>query len=130
MDPAKRASAPALDSTVTSVTITGLGEPEGLFVLADGTRLVIAEITLLFIAPSGWLSTVAGCDDKDEHVYSTGAFLDARGIHARFNERSLWHDSGQGRQRCDYRSPQSRTAHGVEGGRRQYACGQQNARAC
>ena len=36
---AKRARPAALEATVTTVTIPGLGKPNGMFVVGDGTRL-------------------------------------------------------------------------------------------
>ena len=54
----KRARARGLEAVVATVTIPGMGVPDGIFVLADGTRLVVtAQHTLLQIAPSGRLAT-------------------------------------------------------------------------
>ena len=63
----KRARAPGLEATVTTVTIPGIGSPDGILVLADGTRLVTAgHHILLQIAPSGRLATIAGYAETDE----------------------------------------------------------------
>ena len=40
---AKRARAPALDAAVSTIAAPGLGKPDGLFVLADGTLLACAK---------------------------------------------------------------------------------------
>ena len=57
----KRARPAALDVTVTTLAVPGLGRPEGMFVLADGTRLVSSlNKTILHLPPSGRLSTIAG----------------------------------------------------------------------
>ena len=87
-----------LEAIVTTDTIPGMGKPNGIFVLADGTRLVVTdEHTLLQIPPSGRLATIAGYaenevdaeEDEDEEDHETrnmiGGFLDARGTRARFN---------------------------------------------
>ena len=71
-----------------------MGLINGIFVLADGTRLVTtAEHTLLLIAPSGRLATIAGEDaeededeEEDENENMTGGFLDARGS----SKQSSW----------------------------------------
>jgi hypothetical protein len=57
---AKRVRPAALEATVTTVTIPGLGTPNGIFVLADGTRLFSSGNTILQLAPSGRLTTIAG----------------------------------------------------------------------
>ena len=77
---AKRAGPAALEATVTTVTIPGLGLPGGMFVLADGTRLFSSAHTIIQLAPSGWLSTIAGDPQEEE-----GALKDGQGIFARFN---------------------------------------------
>jgi len=95
----KRARAPGLEATVTTVTIPGIGPDDGIFVLADGTRLVTAgHHILLQIAPSGRLATIAGYaekdkdaeeieeDEEDENENMKGGFLDARGTCARFKD--------------------------------------------
>ena len=57
----KRARPAALDAAVTTLAVPGLGKPEGMFVLADGTRLVSSlNKTILHLPPSGRLSTLAG----------------------------------------------------------------------
>jgi sugar lactone lactonase YvrE len=67
----------ALEVTVTTVTIPGLGAPEGMFVLGDGTRLFTSGHTILQLTPSGRLSTIAGNEQR--------ALKDGQGIFARFN---------------------------------------------
>jgi len=90
----KRQRARGLEAVVTTDTISGMGLPNGIFVLADGTRLVTTEQhTLLQIPLSGRLATIAGYADaeKDEDEEEAevgnmvGGFLDARGTRARFN---------------------------------------------
>jgi hypothetical protein len=49
---AKRARHAALEATVTTVSIPGLGSPNGIFVLADGTRLFSSGNTILHLSPS------------------------------------------------------------------------------
>ena len=64
MSAAKRARAPALDATVSTLAVPGLGTPSSLFVQADGIRLVSTdENTLLMLAPSGQLAVIAGSED-------------------------------------------------------------------
>jgi sugar lactone lactonase YvrE len=77
---AKRARPAALEATVTTVTLPGLGFPEGIFVLADGTRLFSSGNTILHLSPSDRLTTVAGDPQEEE-----GALKDGQGIFARFN---------------------------------------------
>jgi hypothetical protein len=49
----KRARAPALDAAVSTLEVPGLGQPYGLLVLADGTRLVGNEQnTLQLLTPA------------------------------------------------------------------------------
>ena len=43
----------ALEATVTTVTIPGLGLPDGMFVLGDGTRLFSSGHAILQLTPSG-----------------------------------------------------------------------------
>ena len=76
---AKRARPAALEATVTTVTIPGLGMPTGMFVLGDGTRLFSSGNTILQLTPSGRLATIAGNPEED------GALKDDQGIFARFN---------------------------------------------
>ena len=76
---AKRARPAALEATVTTVTIPGLGVPCGIFVLADGTRLFSSGKTILQLPPSGRLATIAGNPEEE------GALKDGQGIFARFN---------------------------------------------
>ena len=76
---AKRARAPALDATVSTLAVPGLGAPTSLFVQADGNCLVSTEEhTLLMLAPSGQLAVIAGSEDMD-------GFEDGKGAAARFN---------------------------------------------
>jgi hypothetical protein len=77
---AKRARPAALEATVTTVTMPGLGAPDGMFVLGDGTHLFSSDHTILQLAPSGRLSTIAGKPLKEQ-----GALKDGQGIFARFN---------------------------------------------
>ena len=78
---AKRPRPAALEATVTTVTIPGLGAPNGMFVLGDGTRLFSSSNdTILQLTPSGRLSTIAGNPLEEE-----GALKDGQGIFARFN---------------------------------------------
>ena len=77
---AKRPRPTALEANVTTVTIPGLGSPEGIFVLADGTRLFSSGHTILQLPPSGRLATIAGDPQEEE-----GALKDGQGIFARFN---------------------------------------------
>jgi streptogramin lyase len=53
--------------------------PDGIFVLADGTRLFSSGNTILHLSPSGRLTSFAGNPEKE------GALKDGRGIFARFN---------------------------------------------
>ena len=76
---ARRARPAALEATVTTVTIPGLGFPGGMFVLGDGTRLFCSGDTILQISPSDSLTTITG-DPQDEE----GSF-NGQGIFARFN---------------------------------------------
>ncbi len=76
----KRARPSALEATVTTVTIPGLGATDGLFVLGDDTRLFSSGNTIIQLTPSGRFVTIAGNpQDKD------GALKDGQGIFARFN---------------------------------------------
>ena len=76
---AKRPRPAALEATVTTVTIPGLGSPSGIFVLADGTRLFSSGNNILQLPPSGRLATIAGNPEEE------GALKDGQGIFARFN---------------------------------------------
>ena len=49
---AKRARPPALDAAVSTVATPGLGKPDGLFVLADGTLLACPGHSIRVRAPS------------------------------------------------------------------------------
>ena len=76
---AKRARPAALEATVTTVTIPGLGAPDGIFVLGDGARLFSSGDTILQFTLSGRLSTIAGNPEVE------GALKDGQGIFARFS---------------------------------------------
>ena len=77
---AKRARAHALDATVSTLEVPGLGVPNGMFVMADGTRLVSTEQhTLQLLTPAGQLALIAGDEDED------AGFEDGKGANARFN---------------------------------------------
>ena len=77
---AKRARPAALESKVTTLAVPGLGKTNGIFVLADGTRLFsTSKRTILQLAPSGRLATIAGNKDEIEEL------KDGEGISARFN---------------------------------------------
>jgi sugar lactone lactonase YvrE len=80
---AKRPRPAALEATVTTVTIPGLGGTNGIFVLGDGTRLFSLGNTILQLPPSGRLATIAG--NKDEE----GKIKDGEGISARFKTPNL-----------------------------------------
>ena len=60
----KRARGAALEATVTTESIPGLGGVNGIFVRADGTRLFTTLTTLMQLPRSGMLATIAG--DKNE----------------------------------------------------------------
>jgi hypothetical protein len=76
----KRARPAALNAAVTTLAVPGLGLPRGIFVLADGIRLVSSSSkkTIFQLPPSGRLATLAG--NKDEG----GELKDGEGISARF----------------------------------------------
>ena len=62
---AKRTRAQALDATVSTVIIVGMGRHSSLFVQSDGTRLVSTfEHTILAISRSGRPSLIAGSKGK------------------------------------------------------------------
>jgi hypothetical protein len=62
-----QARAPALDAAVSTLEVPGLGEPYGLLVLADGTRLVgTMQNRLQLLTPAGLLATLGGGDDDDD----------------------------------------------------------------
>ena len=54
----------ALEATVTTVTIPGLGWTNGMFVLGDGTRLFSSRDTILQLTPSDSLTTIGGNEGK------------------------------------------------------------------
>ena len=73
---AKRARAPALDAAVSTLEVPGLGHPRGMFVMADGTRLVSTEQhTLQLLTPAGQLALVVGGEDEDHDA----TLVDCRG---------------------------------------------------
>jgi hypothetical protein len=73
---AKRARPPALDAVVSTLAAPGLGKPNGLFVLADGTLLASAGHSIRVLAPSGILSVLAGNNTSSGKQDEPGA--DAR----------------------------------------------------
>jgi hypothetical protein len=75
---AKRARRAALDCSVTTLTIPFLGMPNGIFVLADGTRLFSTKNTIMQVDTWGRLATIAGNEG--------GELKDGRGISARLNK--------------------------------------------
>ena len=77
----KRARPAALNAAVTTLAVPGLGVPYGIFVLADGNRLVSSRKNTIFLQlpASGRLATLAG--NKDEG----GELKGGNGISARFN---------------------------------------------
>jgi DNA-binding beta-propeller fold protein YncE len=78
---AKRARPSALEASVGTIAIPGLGQTSGIFVLPDGTRLFSsANNTVLQLAPSGRLSTIAGSNQKKREL------KDGEGTSARFND--------------------------------------------
>ena len=77
---AERARAPALDAAVSTLEVPGLGQPYGMFVMADGTRLVSTEQhTLQLLTPAGQLALIARGEDED------AGFENGKGANARFN---------------------------------------------
>jgi hypothetical protein len=67
-------------ATVTTLDIPGFGQPSGIFVLADGTRLISSSNkTILQFPPSGRLTTIAGYEGEP------GELKDGRGGLSRFN---------------------------------------------
>jgi len=75
-------AAAADKAVVTTANIEGLGAPCGVFVLPDGTRLFSTrEHTILQLAASGQLSTIAG-------VEKSSGMLHGKGPLARFNTPS------------------------------------------
>ena len=75
---AKRARAPALDAAVSTLAMPGLGVPEGLFVLEDGTRLACAGHSLRVVAPSGLIPALTLAGRSGEHGKQDGPGADAR----------------------------------------------------
>ena len=93
---AKRARPPALNAAVSTLEVPGLGQPYGILVLADGTRVISTEQNRLqLLTPAGLLATIAGgndhddCDDDDDDdatLRYDASLVDGQGPAARFNE--------------------------------------------
>ena len=93
---AKRARPPALNAAVSTLEVPGLGQPYGILVLADGTRVVSTEQNRLqLLTPAGLLATLAGGndhddgdadDDDDATLRYDASLVDGQGLAARFNE--------------------------------------------
>jgi len=102
----KRARTTALEATVATLSIPGLGgkkaespyEPagrrdenktaaNGIFVLANGTRLFSASWpgTIMQGEPSGWLAVIAGNDDEEFMEWGGEDGEDGEGITSRFS---------------------------------------------
>lgn len=81
--PSKRAKPGVAVSTVTvsTVAVPGLGTPQGLFVLADGTLLSSSRNCIHVLAPSGLMSVLAGYSESD---IGGDGFVDGQGAAARF----------------------------------------------
>ena len=78
---AKRVRPASLEATVTKLAVPGHSLTNGIFVLADGTRLVSSSKKTIFVVlPSSGLATLAG--NKDE----VGELKDGEGISARFKD--------------------------------------------
>ena len=75
---AKRARAPALDAVVSTVAAPGLGGPNGLFVLADGTRLACTGHSIHVLAPSGLLPALLLAGNNTSSGKKDGPGADAR----------------------------------------------------
>ena len=75
---AKRARAPALDAVVSTVAAPGLGRPNGLFVLADGTLLACAGNSIRVLAPSGLLPALLLAGNNTSRGKKDGPGADAR----------------------------------------------------
>ena len=77
----KRVRPAALNAVVTTLAVPGLGQPTGIFVLADGNRLVASssEDTIFQLPPSDRLATLTG------NRCELGELKDGEGIAARFN---------------------------------------------
>ena len=74
-----------LEDTVTTLPVPGLGVPRGIFVLADGTRLVSSSNEKIFVLLPSWgrLTTLAGNKDEVEEL------KDGEGISTRFKDTSV-----------------------------------------
>jgi hypothetical protein len=75
---AKRARAPALDAAVSTVAAPGLGVPNGLFVLGDGSLLACAGHSLRVLAPSGLLPAGTFAGNNTSSGKKDGPGADAR----------------------------------------------------
>ena len=75
---AKRARRPALDAIVSTVAAPGLGRPNGLFVLSDGTLLACAGPSIRVLAPSGLLSGSVLAGNNTSSGKQDGPGADAR----------------------------------------------------
>ena len=76
--PAKRARPPALDAVVSTVAAPGLGKPNGLFVLADGTLLACAGHSIRVLAPSGIVPAGTFAGNNTSSGKQDGPGADAR----------------------------------------------------
>ena len=93
---AKRARPPALNAAVSTLELPGLGQPYGILVLADGTRVISTEQNRLqLLTPAGLLATLAGGNDHDDGdddgdddatLRYDASLVDGQGLAARFNE--------------------------------------------
>jgi hypothetical protein len=75
---AKRARAPALDAAVSTVAAPGLGVPNGLFVLGDGSLLACAGHSLRVLAPSGLVPAGTFAGNNTSSGKKDGPGADAR----------------------------------------------------
>jgi hypothetical protein len=77
----KRARPAALNAAVTTLAVPGLGMSTGIFVLADGNRLVASasKDAIFLLPPSGRLATLAG------NQIELGELKDGESIAARFS---------------------------------------------
>ena len=64
---------------MTTESIPGLGEANGIFVRADGTRLITTtkNTLALHLPPSGMLATIAGNKDDEDAMFQDGQGTDA-----------------------------------------------------
>ena len=120
--PAKRARAPALDAAVSTVAAPGLGEPRGLFVLADGTILACAGHSIRVLAPSG----LPVRPRREQHETRQPGRAGRR----RAIQPSHGHHGGPGRQRGGGGLGQPRPAPRVQGRRGQHPRGRRGGGLC